>query len=97
VIDSAAVELTAARFKALGEPTRLRILEVLADGPSCVCELRDRTGIGGPLMSHHLNVLRDSGLVTATRRGRWIDYELSESAVHELAASIPRGGGGRGS
>ncbi len=41
-------------------------------------------------MSHHLNVLRDAGLVTATRRGRWIDYSLSETAVDELAASVPR-------
>jgi ArsR family transcriptional regulator len=90
VIDSAAVELTAARFKALGEPSRLRILDLLADGPACVCELRDRTRLGGPHMSHHLGALGDAGLVTATRRGRWIDYELSEAAVHELAASIPR-------
>jgi ArsR family transcriptional regulator len=88
VVDSASVELRAARFKALGEPIRLAILEALADGPSCVCNLRDCTGLGGPLMSHHLNVLREAGLVTATRRGRWIDYELAEGVLEELGASL---------
>ena len=50
----------------MGEPTRLRILEALSAGPMCVCTLRDHTGLGGPLMSHHLSVLREAGLVTAT-------------------------------
>lgn len=61
---------------------------MLSDGPSCVCALRDRTGIGGPLMSHHLAVLRGAGLVTSSRRGRWIDYELSEDALEELGSSL---------
>jgi ArsR family transcriptional regulator len=54
-----------------------------------VCDLRGCTGLGGPLMSHHLNVLREAGLVTATRRGRWIDYRLIDGALEELAASVP--------
>lgn len=88
MVDSESVELRAARFKALGEPTRLRVLQALADGPCCVCDLRGCTGIGGPLMSHHLNVLREAGLVTATRRGRWIDYQLAEGVLGELGASL---------
>jgi len=88
VVDSASVELRAARFRALGEPTRLQVLEALADGPSCVCELRSSIGIGGPLMSHHLNVLREAGLVRATRRGRWIDYQLADGVLEELGASL---------
>lgn len=75
-------------FKALGEPTRLRILEALADGPTCVCTLREVTGLSGPLMSHHLGVLRAAGLVTAARRGRWVDYELAEAALEQLGASL---------
>jgi ArsR family transcriptional regulator len=88
VVDSASVELKAAMFKALGEPTRLRILEALAEGRTCVCTLRERTEISGPLMSHHLNVLRAAGLVTASRRGRWVDYELAEGALEQLGASL---------
>ena len=53
-----------------------------------MCDLRDCTGLGGPLMSHHLSVLRDAGLVTATRRGRWIDYELADGVLEELGASL---------
>lgn len=73
----------------MGEPTRLRILEALSAGPMCVCTLRDHTGLGGPLMSHHLSVLREAGLVTATRRGRWIDYQLAEGVLEGLRASLP--------
>jgi ArsR family transcriptional regulator, arsenate/arsenite/antimonite-responsive transcriptional repressor len=88
VVDSASVELRAARFRALGDPTRLRILEALADGPTCVCTLREHAEVSGPLMSHHLNVLRVAGLVTAARRGRWVDYALADGALEQLAASL---------
>lgn len=86
--------MTAAMFKALGEPTRLRILEALADGPTCVCTLREHADVSGPLMSHHLNVLRDAGLVTASRRGRWVDYELDSRALERLGASLLAAGSG---
>ena len=74
-------ELTVARFRALGDPTRLRVIQELATGTRCVCELRDRIDIPGPLLSHHLGVLRDAGLVTASRRGRWVDYTLDTDAL----------------
>ena len=67
-------ELIVARLRALGDPTRLRVVLELTGGSRCVCELRERLDVTGPLLSHHLGVLRDAGLVTAARRGRWIDY-----------------------
>jgi ArsR family transcriptional regulator len=70
-----------ARFRALADPTRLRVVHELTRGTRCVCELRDQLGIRGPLLSHHLAVLRDAGLVTACRRGRWVDYTLDTQVL----------------
>ena len=50
---------------------------MLTDGGRCVCDLRDEVPVAANLLSYHLRVLRDAGLVTATRRGRWVDYRLA--------------------
>jgi ArsR family transcriptional regulator len=84
VDDSTAIELSVARFRALGDPIRLRVVHELAGGTRCVCELRERIDVAGPLLSHHLTVLRDAGLVSATRRGRWIDYRLDAEVLETL-------------
>ncbi len=90
VDDSTSVELNANRFRALGDPTRLRIVRELVHGTCCVCELRDRIGVSGSLLSHHLMVLRDAGLVAASRRGRWVDYTLDvEALAHTFAEATP--------
>jgi len=92
VIESTTVEsfdLIVRRLKALADPTRLRILHVLADGRRCVCEIQGRVDVAANLLSHHLKVLREAGLVTAQRRGRWIDYELDDAALDSLAAALP--------
>ncbi|MGZ8766449.1 MAG: ArsR/SmtB family transcription factor, partial [Acidimicrobiia bacterium] len=52
--DSTSVELNATRFRALGDPTRLRVIRELAHGTRCVCELRNRIDVSGSLLSHHL-------------------------------------------
>jgi len=85
---STEVELTTTRFRALGDPTRLRVVQELAHGTRCVCELRAQIGVSGPLLSHHLNVLRDAGLVTASRRGRWVDYRLDTDALASTLATV---------
>ncbi|MBK5333425.1 MAG: winged helix-turn-helix transcriptional regulator [Ilumatobacteraceae bacterium] len=88
------VELSTARFRALGDPTRLRVIRELLDGTRCVCELRDRIGVSGPLLSHHLMVLRDAGLVAASRRGRWVDYTVDRDALAgTFSAAIPEAAG----
>jgi ArsR family transcriptional regulator len=53
-----------------------------------VCELLNEIDVPGPLLSHHLGVLRDAGLVVATRRGRWVDYTLDHRALAELVTTF---------
>lgn len=92
MIDSTVVgpiDIAVQRFKALGDPTRLRILQVLADGDRCVCEVQEEVDVAANLLSHHLKVLREAGLVQAERRGRWVDYRLDADAVASVAASLP--------
>ena len=72
--------VAALRFRALGDETRLRILDALAGGELCVSDLTDRTGLGQSLVSHHLHTLRAAGLVTVSREGRWAYYVLAPTA-----------------
>ena len=68
-VDSTAVELTSG-LAALADPVRLRLVGVLAGGGRCVCDLQEKVPVPANLLSYHLRVLREAGLVTATRRGR---------------------------
>jgi len=74
--------VAALRFRALGDETRLLLLELLWPGEQCVGDLMDATGLGQSLVSHHLRTLRTAGLVHARRDGRWIYYSLVEAALH---------------
>lgn len=73
---------------ALADPTRLRILERLTDGPAAVSELIVLTGEAQPKVSNHLAVLRGRGLVEATRIGRQRVYEVSDPSVGQLIESL---------
>jgi ArsR family transcriptional regulator len=73
--------VAALRFRALGDETRLRILEHLVSGERSVSELMVLVEVGQSLMSHHLRILREAGLVTDRRDGRWIHYSIAESAL----------------
>jgi ArsR family transcriptional regulator len=75
---------TARLFHALADETRLRILEQLADGEQCVCDLTDALEAGQSRLSFHLKTLKDAGLVSDRRQGRWIYYTLRSQAVDEL-------------
>src|SRR5688500_3522764 len=77
-----------AALKALAEPLRWRILELLATEELCVCHLVEALGIAQPLVSHHLKVLRDAGLVDSERHRYWTYYRLRPSPVAVLGASI---------
>jgi ArsR family transcriptional regulator len=79
-------------FAALSDPVRLRILAVLADAGRCVCEIRSAVSIAANLLSYHLRVLREAGLVEASRRGRWIDYRLAPDAAGVIAGSLAAAG-----
>jgi ArsR family transcriptional regulator len=78
----------AAIAKAIGDPVRLQLLDVLRKhaGKVCVCELVPLFDLSQPTISHHLKVLRDSGLVGSERRGLWAYYYVIPDALEELTA-----------
>jgi len=78
-----------ALLQAVADPVRWAVLDTLAQDSRCVCDLQERVPIAGNLLSYHLKVLREAGLVTATRRGRWIDYALADDAIERLRAALP--------
>lgn len=77
----------AAAFKALGDPTRLEMIDLLAraDGPLCVCDIEARFDLSQPTISHHLRLLRKAGLVEAERRGTWMHYRLAPTCLQRFA------------
>lgn len=79
-----------ALLTAIADPIRWQLIAQLStDATRCVCELRTEPEIPGNLMSYHLKVLREAGLVVGTRRGRWIDYSLAADALDRLHAALP--------
>jgi ArsR family transcriptional regulator len=84
-VDSTGVELTAG-LAALADPVRLRVVAVLAGGGRCVCDLQAQVPVAANLLSYHLRVLREAGLVAAARRGRWVDYRLDGDGFAALWA-----------
>ncbi|MDX6399403.1 MAG: ArsR family transcriptional regulator, arsenate/arsenite/antimonite-responsive transcriptional [Gaiellaceae bacterium] len=87
-IDEGQSESLAARFKALADPTRVAIVNRLAVGECCVCDLNAAFDLSQPTISHHLKVLRDAGLVESSRRGTWAFYRLVPNAVRELRQTL---------
>jgi ArsR family transcriptional regulator len=81
-------EATAELFKALGDPARVRIVNVLATSgePVCVCNLVEPLGLSQPTVSHHLKKLLDVGLVDREQRGKWAYFSLKPAALEKLAA-----------
>jgi ArsR family transcriptional regulator, arsenate/arsenite/antimonite-responsive transcriptional repressor len=74
--------------KALGDPVRLQLVDVLRKhaGKVCVCELVPLFDLSQPTVSHHLKVLRDAGLVGSERSGLWAYYYVNADALEELSA-----------
>ncbi len=78
-------------FHALSDSTRLGILEMLRDGERCVCELQDELDAAQSRLSFHLRVLKEAGLVSDRREGRWAYYKITPEAlgeVHDLAVAM---------
>jgi ArsR family transcriptional regulator len=95
-VDPARAERLALVAKALGDPIRLQLVDVLRKhaGEVCVCELTPLFPVGQPTVSHHLRVLREAGLVDSERRGLWAYYYVLPGALAELGAWL--GGEGEG-
>lgn len=91
VLDSDAAERLAHLFRALAEPTRVRLVSMLAAQPSgeaCVCDLTDPIGLSQPTVSHHLKQLVDAGLITREQRGRWSYYRIVDGALNTVADAL---------
>lgn len=78
-------------FRTLSDPTRLRLLNLLAQGEVCVCDLHGTLAIDQPKVSRHLAQLRDAGLVEARRNGKWMHYRLvrhGDALVRHVLAGL---------
>ena len=71
---------------------RVRLIGVLAGGGRCVCDLQEQVPVAPNLLSYHLRVLREAGLVTASKRGRWVDYRLDGAGFAALWAQASAAG-----
>ncbi|MCT1655654.1 ArsR/SmtB family transcription factor [Brachybacterium muris] len=90
-VDTVDAERIASLFKALSDPTRLRLLShVAAQGCEsvCACDLTEPLGISQPTVSHHMKKLVDAGLLTREQKGRWAHYSVVPSAFAELRAFL---------
>lgn len=70
--------------KALGDPNRLKIVEMLSDGEKCGCKLLEAFEITQPTLSHHMKILCECGLVNARKEGKWSHYSLSCETLKEF-------------
>lgn len=89
--DAAAAVRLARLFKALADPTRVRLLSMVAageNGEACVCDLTSPVGLSQPTVSHHMKQLADAGLVTREQRGRWAYYRVAEEALDAVTQSL---------
>jgi ArsR family transcriptional regulator len=81
-------DATAEIFRALGDPARVRIVNVLATagGEVCGCDLTEALDLAQPTVSHHLKKLHEAGLLDREQRGKWAYYSLNSAAMTKLTA-----------
>lgn len=81
----------AAKFKALADPNRLKILSIVsssAGDEACVCDIQEPLNLGQPTVSHHLKILVDAGLLSREKRGVWAYYSVVPGALEFLSAAL---------
>ena len=87
--DEGAVEQTVAVFKALADPTRIRILKTISHmHQMCECNIVPAFGLSQPTISYHLKILREAGLITSERRGQWVWHQVNQRAVLKAVRSL---------
>src|SRR5215469_6978403 len=86
-LDSTRPVTLADRLKALADPTRLRMFDLLAGQPEplCVCELTNQFDLHQPTISHHLRILREAGLIRGDKRDTWSYYEATAEGRRSLS------------
>jgi ArsR family transcriptional regulator len=77
-----------ATLRALADPVRLAVVDELAREDACACDLRARLNLSAPLLSHHLKVLREAGLVRSEKVGRRVEVTLDREALARVAGSL---------
>jgi len=91
VIAADAAETLATRLKAIADPTRLRLVSLVAahaDREACVCDLTEPVGLSQPTVSHHLKILVEAGVLAREQRGKWAYYRLVPGTLADLARLI---------
>jgi ArsR family transcriptional regulator, arsenate/arsenite/antimonite-responsive transcriptional repressor len=88
-IETLPVDTKVRLFKALADAHRLQILNLLQETVRCNCHLQDLLDLAPNLLSYHLKVLREAGLIVGERRGRWIDYSIAPEAERLVQGAIP--------
>lgn len=71
-------------FKALSDPTRLSIVDMISCGEKCACKILEEFSITQPTLSHHMKILCDVGLVNPRREGKWTHYSINKAQIKEL-------------
>lgn len=91
VLGADEAERTARVFRALGDPTRVRLVSIIAAQPgneACVCDLTEPVGLSQPTVSHHLRILAEAGLIAREQRGRWAYYSLVPGGLEAVARAL---------
>lgn len=94
IVSDEAAETLARMFKALSDPTRVKLLSMIAaasETGACACDMTEPVGLSQPTVSHHLKLLVDAGLVTREQRGKWAYYRLAPAALASLASALEPG------
>ncbi|HEX3021133.1 MAG TPA: metalloregulator ArsR/SmtB family transcription factor [Lachnospiraceae bacterium] len=71
-------------FKALGDATRLKIVEMLSCGELCACDILESFDITQPTLSYHMKILTDCGIVISRKEGSWIRYHIDEKKINDI-------------
>jgi ArsR family transcriptional regulator len=91
LVSDEAAETLARMFKALGDPTRVKLLSLIAAAPAgeaCICDMTEPVGLSQPTVSHHMKLLVDAGLATREQRGRWAYYRVAPDGLRALAGAL---------
>lgn len=91
ILDDDQAEVLARMFKALGDPSRVKLLSIIAASEgqeACVCDLTEPVGLSQPTVSHHMKLLVEAGLVTREQRGRWAYFSIVPGILDSLASTL---------
>lgn len=91
VVSDDAAQTLARMFKALGDPTRVKLLSMIAaapEGEACICDMTEPVGLSQPTVSHHMKLLVEAGLATREQRGKWAYYRTAPEVLQSLATAL---------